>query len=398
MFLDLDRFKNINDTLGHDVGDALLKALAVRLRGCVREGDSVARFGGDEFAILLEDIAQIEAVSVVADKVLNAFTQPFVIHAHELFITPSMGISLYPTDGATGAVLLKNADAAMYRAKDAGKNNYQFYSADMTTAAFERLTLETSLRHALARGEFVLHYQPQIELGTGRVIGVEALVRWQHPEFGLLAPAHFITIAEETGAIVPLGEWVARTAMLQTKRWRETGLNRLRLAVNVSARQFNEPHFVETIARLLHETDLPADALELEITESVIMKNAEKTIERLQALHSMGVHFAVDDFGTGYSSLSYLRRFPIHSLNVDQSFIHDLTEDSGDAEIVKTIIAMARGLKLAVVAEGVETHEQLVFLQVHGCYAVQGYLISRPLSVERMTERLNQSDARPWLG
>ncbi len=397
MFLDLDRFKNINDTLGHDTGDALLKAMAARLQGCVREGDSVSRLGGDEFAVLLEDVAHAEDISTIAGKILGAFMLPFAIQGHELFITTSIGISMYPTDGTTPATLLKNADAAMYRAKDLGKNNYQFYSADMSAAAFERLTLESSLRRALEREEFVLHYQPQIDLATGKMIAVEALVRWQHPEFGLLAPTQFISIAEETGAIVQVGEWVARKAMVQVRRWREGGLPGLRIAVNVSSRQFNEPHFVEMIAHLIEETGLPPNALELEITESVIMKNAEKTVARLRALHEMGVRFAIDDFGTGYSSLSYLRRFAIHTLKVDKSFIRDITADSGDVEIVKTIIIMARGLKLAVIAEGVETREQLVFLKSHGCHAVQGYLIARPLPAERLTERLTQIDARPWI-
>ncbi len=397
MFLDLDRFKNINDTLGHDTGDALLKAMAARLQGCVRAGDSVARLGGDEFAVLLEDVAQAEDISSIASKILGAFMLPFAIQGHELFITASIGISMYPTDGTTPATLLKNADAAMYRAKDLGKNNYQFYSADMSAAAFERLTLESSLRRALEREEFVLHYQPQIDLATGRVIALEALIRWQHPDFGLLAPTQFIGIAEETGAIVQVGEWVARTAMLQVRRWHEAGFGHLRVAVNVSGRQFNEPNFVDMIAQLLRETGLPPEALELEITESVIMKNAEKTVARLRALHGMGVRFAIDDFGTGYSSLSYLRRFAIHTLKVDKSFIHDITADSGDVEIVKTIIMMARGLKLSVIAEGVETREQLVFLKSHGCHGVQGYLVARPLSTHAMTERLKQGDARVWL-
>ncbi|MBI3897352.1 MAG: EAL domain-containing protein [Gammaproteobacteria bacterium] len=396
LFLDLDRFKNINDTLGHDIGDALLKTLAERLQERVREGDSVARLGGDEFAVLLEDMLHVEDVSIVATKMLEVFEKPFVIQSHEFYLTASIGISLYPNDGATAAALVKNADTAMYRAKDVGKNNFQFYSADMSAAAFERLTLETSLRRALERQEFVLHYQPQIELASGRVIGMEALVRWQHPEFGLLSPAHFISLAEETGAIVALGEWVMRTAMIQAQRWRDTGCNSLRMAVNVSGRQFTEPGFDETVAELLRETGLPADALEIEITESVIMANAEKMIERLRVLHKMGVHFAIDDFGTGYSSLSYLRRFPIQTLKIDKSFIHDLTEDSGDAEIAKTVIAMARGLKLAVVAEGVETREQLLFLQAQGCYAAQGYLISRPMPVDKLGEQLR--DGYRWLG
>ena len=396
MFLDLDRFKNVNDTLGHDVGDGLLKAMAARLQGCVRERDSVARLGGDEFAILLEDVAHAEDISGIAGKILGAFATPFSIQTHELFITTSIGISMYPTDGTSSATLLKNADAAMYRAKDLGKNNYQFYSADLSTAAFERLTLETSLRRALERGEFVLHYQPQVDINSGQIIGIEALLRWQHPDFGLLAPTQFIAIAEETGAIVPIGEWVARSAMLQTMRWRKAGFP-LRIAVNVSSRQFNEPSFLESIAFLLEETGLPADALELEITESVIMKNADVTIERLHALHAMGVRFAIDDFGTGYSSLSYLRRFAIHTLKVDKSFVRDIVEDGDDVEIVKTIIMMARGLRLSVVAEGVETREQLMFLKSHGCHSAQGHLICRPLSVERMTERLHQARTLPWL-
>jgi diguanylate cyclase (GGDEF)-like protein/PAS domain S-box-containing protein len=396
MFLDLDRFKNVNDTLGHDVGDALLKAMAARLQGCVRERDSVARLGGDEFAILLEDVAHAEDISGIAGKILGAFASPFSIQSHELFITTSIGISMYPNDGTSSAALLKNADAAMYRAKDLGKNNYQFYSADMGTAAFERLTLETSLRRALERDEFVIHYQPQVDIQSGHIIGVEALLRWQHPDFGLLAPMQFISIAEETGAIVPIGEWVARSAMLQTVRWRKLGFP-LRVAVNVSSRQFNEPSFLETIAYLLEETGLPPEALELEITESVIMKNAEVTIERLQALHAMGVRFAIDDFGTGYSSLSYLRRFAIHTLKVDKSFVRDIVDGGDDVEIVKTIIMMARGLRLSVVAEGVETREQLMFLKSHGCHAAQGNLISRPLSLERMTERLHQARLSPWV-
>jgi len=397
MFLDLDRFKNVNDTLGHDVGDALLKSMAARLQGCLREGDSVARLGGDEFAVLLEDVASAEDVSTIAGKILDAFALPFSVHAHELFVTASIGISLYPNDGATAATLLKNADAAMYRAKDLGKNNYQFYSADMSAAAFERLTLESSLRRALERDEFVLYYQPQIDIVSGQLIGVEALLRWEHPEFGLLSPTQFIPIAEETGAIVPLGEWVARKAMEQVKEWRRDAHPELRVALNVSGRQFTEASFLDAVPRLLEETGLPPHALELEITESVLMRNAEKTVERLRTLHAMGVRFAIDDFGTGYSSLSYLRRFAIHTLKIDKSFIREMTAGSGDVEIVKTIIMMARGLKLAVIAEGVETREQLLFLKSYGCHAVQGYLVARPLTAAALSARLAQTGMRGWL-
>src|SRR5690606_34837697 len=273
----------------------------------------------------------------------------------------------------------------------------QFYSADLSAAAFERLRLESSLRRALERGEFVLHYQPQIDLGTGRVRGIEALLRWQHPEFGLLSPTQFIAVAEETGAIVPIGEWVAREAMTQARRLHGAGAPDLRVAINVSGRQFNEPGFVESIARLLEETRFPPAALELEITESVLMTNVGRTAERLRALNAMGVRFAIDDFGTGYSSLSYLRRFPIQTLKIDKSFVRDITRSGGDIEIVKTIIMMARGLNLAVVAEGVETREQLTFLRSHGCHAVQGYLLARPLTQEALRERLLGGGNRSWL-
>jgi diguanylate cyclase (GGDEF)-like protein len=388
MFLDLDRFKMINDTLGHDTGDRFLQAIGIRLEECLRERDTVSRFGGDEFAIILEDMAQAEDAAPLASKILEAFGRPFEIGGHEYYVTTSIGISLYPSDGTDAQTLLKNADAAMYQAKELGKNTYQFYSADMGAHAIERLTLETSLRHALERNEFVLHYQPQVALADGRIVGVEALLRWQHPQLGLLAPAQFIGLAEETGTIVPIGQWVARAACRQAKLWDEAGLPPLRVAINVSARQFNEPSFVDGIAQLLAQTRFDAGRLELEITESVIMKNAQVTVARLQALHAMGVRFAVDDFGTGYSSLSYLRRFAVHTLKIDRSFIHDITADQGDAEIVKTIIAMARGLKLAVIAEGVETKEQLAFLRGHGCEAVQGYLLSRPLPADQIPRLL----------
>ena len=384
MFLDLDRFKTINDTLGHDVGDRFLQAISARLEACVRERDTVARFGGDEFAIILEDLAHPDDAAPLASKILEAFGRPFELGGREYYVTTSIGISLYPGDGVDAQALLKNADIAMYQAKELGKNTYQFYSADMGAHAVERLTLETSLRHALERDEFVLHYQPQVALADGRIVGVEALLRWQHPQLGLLAPVQFIGLAEETGLIVPIGQWVARAACRQAKAWREAGLPALRLAINVSARQFNEPGFVDGVARLLAETGFDAERLELEITESVIMKNAQVTIARLQALHAMGVRFAIDDFGTGYSSLSYLRRFAVHTLKIDKSFIHDVGVDQGDAEIVKTIIAMARGLKLAVIAEGVETKEQLMFLRGQGCEAVQGYLLSRPLPADQI--------------
>ncbi len=395
MFLDLDRFKNLNDTLGHDVGDHFLQAMAARLKGAVREGDTVARFGGDEFAILLEDVAHAEDVSAIAGKMLQTFSMPFVLDEHEYYITASIGISLYPNDGADPTTLLKHADTAMYRAKDLGKNNYQFYAADMSAVAFERLTLETSLRHALERREFVLYYQPQVEIASGRLLGMEVLLRWRHPDFGLIGPLQFIHLAEETGLIVPIGEWVLRTACAQARAWETEGMRVPRLAINISGRQFSEPAFIDTIKRLLNEYGLQTTQVEFEITESVIMKDARLTADRLGLLYAAGIRFAIDDFGTGYSSLSYLKRFPISTLKIDKSFIHDVTTSEDDAEIVRTIIAMAHGLRLKVIAEGVETPEQLALLRAHGCDAVQGYYFSRPLPPEDLASWLR---AGGWPG
>jgi diguanylate cyclase (GGDEF)-like protein/PAS domain S-box-containing protein len=388
LFLDLDHFKNINDSLGHNVGDQFLEATAVRLASCVREGDTVARLGGDEFAVLLEDIAHIEDISMVARKVLAAFVSPFTVESHELYLTTSIGVSLYPNDGADGHTLLKHADAAMYKAKELGRNNFQFYSADMSARAFERLTLETHLRHALERREFVLHYQPQVDVTSGRITGVEALIRWQHPEFGLLGPQQFITLAEETGLIVPIGEWVMRTACAQVRAWRDAGLGSIGVAVNLSGRQFNEPDFVDRMVRLVAESGMEAGLLELELTEGTIMKNAPQTVDKLLALSNLGVRFAIDDFGTGYSSLSYLSRFPIHTLKIDRSFAQNAPRDANDAEIVKTIIAMARSLKLAVIAEGVEDQEQLELLRNQGCEVMQGHHFCQPVPAQEVTRML----------
>ena len=393
LFLDLDHFKNINDSLGHNVGDQFLEATAVRLASCVREGDTVARLGGDEFAILLEDIAQIEDISMVARKVLGAFASPFTVELHELYLTTSIGVSLYPSDGEDGHTLLKHADAAMYKAKELGRNNFQFYSADMSARAFERLTLETHLRHALERREFVLYYQPQVDVTSGRIIGVEALIRWQHPEFGLLGPQQFITLAEDTGLIVPIGEWVTRAACEQARAWRDAGSGTIGVAVNLSARQFSEADFVDRMVRLVADSRVEAGALEFELTEGTVMKNAPQTVDKLLALSNLGVRFAIDDFGTGYSSLSYLSRFPIHTLKIDRSFVQNAPRDANDAEIVKTIIAMARALKLAVIAEGVEEPEQLALLRSQGCEVMQGYLFCRPVPAEEIT-RLLQSGRR----
>jgi len=388
MFLDLDRFKNINDSLGHDVGDRFLKTVAARLKAAVREGDTVARLSGDEFGILLEDVAHAEDVSGVAGKVLQTFAAPFALDGREFYLSASIGISLYPNDGSDAATLLKHADAAMYRAKELGKNNFQFYSADMSAQAFERLTLETGLRRALARREFLLHYQPQVDLASGRLVGVEALLRWRHPDFGLIGPMQFIHLAEETGLIVPLGEWVLRSACEQARAWEARGLALPQLALNLSGRQFHQPGFIDTARRVLGECALRTTQLELEITESVIMQDARLMVDRLQVLYALGVHFAIDDFGTGYSSLSYLKRFPIHTLKIDRSFVQDVTTDPDDAEIVRAIVVMAHSLRLKVVAEGVETAEQLALLRAMECDAVQGYYFSRALAADEI---------EPWL-
>jgi len=379
LFLDLDRFKIINDTLGHDYGDGLLQALSRRLRACIREGDTVARVSGDEFAILLEDIGTNEDIVHVARKLLEAFVQPFDVFNRELFITTSVGISAFPNDGEDATTLLKHADTAMYRAKESGRNNYQFYSADMSARAIELLTLETGLRRALEREEFLLQYQPMVDLNTGQIIGVEALLRWQHRELGLLYPGDFIKLMEETGLIVPVGEWVLMTACRQVGQWQQDRGRPLRLSVNLSARQFSAPDLVDKVQGALRAAALDAELLELEITESMLMEHREATQEMLTALGAHGVRFAVDDFGTGYSSLSYLKRFAIHTLKIDRAFVRDIATDPNDASIVTTIVSMAHNLKLGVVAEGVEREDQLAFLKACRCDAYQGYHYARPL-------------------
>jgi len=379
LFIDLDRFKNINDTLGHDAGDRVLKEIADRLRECLRETDTVGRLGGDEFVVLTEELAQPAQVAAVAQKILAAVARPVVLATREVHLTGSIGISTYPGDSEDMQGLMKNADIAMYRAKELGKNNYQFYSARMNVHTLERLAMESDLRRALERNEFLLHYQPKVELGSGRIAGVEALVRWQQPGKELIPPAQFIPLAEETGLIVPIGEWVLRTACLQNKSWQDQGLPRLRTAVNLSARQFAHENLVQDVARVLSETGLAPAALEFEITESMVMSNPERAVRLLDQFKNMGIHLSIDDFGTGYSSLSYLKRFPINSVKIDRSFIRDLPGDADDAAITEAIIAMAHSLRLRVIAEGVETEEQLRFLRAHGCDEMQGYHFSRPL-------------------
>jgi diguanylate cyclase (GGDEF)-like protein len=383
-FLDLDRFKDINDSLGHSTGDGLLKTVAERIRHCIREGDTLARFGGDEFTLLIPKIDQVEDAAKIAQKILETLKIPFSINEHELFVSTSVGISIYPNDGTDPETLVRNADTAMYRAKDQGRDNYQLYAPAMNARALERLALENMLRKALAHRELVLFYQPVVDMQSKNIVGVEALIRWRHPELGMVSPAHFISVAETSGLIIPIGDWVLRTACRQAKLWQKKVDPELTVAVNLSARQFQQPNLTEEIAEVLEETGLSPRYLELEITESNAMQNADNTIYTLRELKALGVRIAMDDFGTGYSSLNYLKRFPIDTLKLDQSFVRDITTDPSDAAIATAVIAMAHSLNLKVIGEGVETEEQFSWLQKHQCDYIQGYLFSRPLPVEEL--------------
>ena len=387
MFLDLDLFKRINDSLGHGVGDQVLIETARRLSRCVREGDTVARLGGDEFTVLLPQIEPIESVARLAERLLSQIKQPVLIDGHELYVTASIGIAIYPDNGPGLEALIKNADTAMYRAKDLGRNGFQLYSPAMNARSFERLAMESALRHALKRNEFRLAYQVKVDLVSGRMSGVEALVRWHHPEMGLVPPNDFIPLAESLGVISDIGEWVLREACRQCQQWRDLGLPPVRIAVNVSALQFHETDIPLVVGSALRDTGLPPHLLELELTESVLMQRVDEVAEVLRDLRAMGVRISIDDFGTGYSSLSYLKRMPIDALKVDRSFINDIfSEDGGVAEeggsIVSTIITLAHNLRLKAIAEGVETVAQAYFLRQRGCDEVQGFLISRPVSGE----------------
>jgi diguanylate cyclase (GGDEF)-like protein/PAS domain S-box-containing protein len=397
MFIDLDRFKNINDSLGYSVGDQLLQSMAQRLKDCTRDEDTVARMGGDEFTVMLPRIKQLSDVNQVAHKVLNGLSQPLQVEGHELVVTASIGISLYPNDGKQAETLIKNADSAMYSAKEQGKNKYQLYNTDMNTNAMEHLTLETQLRHALEHEEFCLHYQPQVNIASGQLIGFEALVRWQHPELGLVVPGKFIPLLEETGLIVPVGEWILNQACRQNHAWREAGLIPVRVAVNFSSHQFRTNTLSQMVKQALKNNDLPADSLEVEITEGVLMDDVQQCSKTLQQLRNMGVSIAIDDFGTGYSSLSYLKQLPVDTLKIDQSFVRDITCNPQDMEIVTSIITMAHGLDLRVIAEGVETTEQLQLLSDLGCDQIQGYFTGWPLTTKQTTELLQKSASLPLL-
>ena len=390
-FIDIDRFKLLNDTLGHGAGDRMLLACAKRLCECVRESDIVARLGGDEFVIMVENFSTPREAIAVAQKILSSLARPFVVDGRELLITASVGIATYPDDGADAEALLKNADIAMYRAKEQGRNNYQFYSAQMNKHSFERLAMETSLRRAVERGEFLVQYQPKQSLRTGAITGMEALVRWKHPDWGVVSPAQFVPLAEETGLIAQIGDWVLRTACAQSREWRAMGVPPLRIAVNLSARQFSRESLVKDIADIMQASELSPDWLELEITESLVMHSPEHAAQTLQRFKAMGISLAIDDFGTGYSSLAYLKRFPIDSIKVDRSFVKDIPDDADDMAITRGVIALGHSLRLRVVAEGVETLEQQQFLKANGCDEIQGYIFSQPLSAQDATRLLEAS-------
>lgn len=385
MFIDLDRFKTINDTMGHSYGDILLKQVSEKLQKCIREGDIIFRYGGDEFIILLEDIEQ-EGVSHVAQRIIDEFSDKFILNNHEIYSSPSIGISMYPKDGDNLETLLKHADTAMYLAKEQGKNNYQFYTSTLTKKKFLNMKLENGLRKALERNEFLLYYQPQMELGTGKIIGMEALIRWQHPDFGLVPPAEFIPLAEEMGLIVPIGKWVLETACKQNKVWQQAGFPSIYVAVNISPRQLQDEFFIETVRQVLKETELEPQYLELEITES-IMKNVEEATLMLNKLKAIEVSISVDDFGTGYSSLSILKDLPVDKIKIDRSFINNLC-DSKTIALVKAIIDMGQKLNFNVIAEGIENGHQVSFLKQNKCDIGQGYFFSKPLPSEEMLKNI----------
>lgn len=398
LFLDLDRFKMINDTLGHNNGDLVLRSAAERISSCIRTGDTIARVGGDEFVVIAPDISDPRDAAVLAQRIIDILAQPFVMEGHELLVTSSIGISLYPSDGDNMETLIKNADTAMYHAKQQGKSRFEFHSPALKAAALERLTLEDSLRKALRQGELLLHYQPVVELQTGEITGMEALVRWHHPELGLILPEEFIPLAEETGLIVPIGEWVLRAACQQAKAWQKAGFKRLFVSVNLSVRQFQQGNLVSKVTQILKETGLAPKHLQLEMVENTAMQDDQQVAGRLKELERLGIKIAVDDFGAGFSSLSCLRGCPIHKLKIDKSFIDGIARDSVGSAIANYIIDLAHALKLGVVAEGVETESQLAFLREHRCDEMQGFLFSPPVpahEAEKLLVRGKRLDFGP---
>jgi len=386
LFLDLDRFKNINDTLGHEAGDQLLQEVAARLKTCLRDSDTVARLGGDEFVVMLPELDVEKYTATVARKILSAVARPFVLAGQEYRVTASIGISTYPQDGLDEQTLTKNADVAMYKAKEEGKNNFQFYSEKLNASALERASLESHLRHALERNEFQLYYQTKRDIRSGQITGMEALLRWQHPDLGTVAPRKFIPLAEETGLIVPIGKWVLRTACMQNVAWRNQGLIHVNMAVNLTARQLFDENLLTDLRKILADTGMDAHLLELEIAEGLLMRDVEKTLRVLRGIKAMGVRIAIDDFGIGYSSLASLKQFPLDSIKIDRSFIHDFASVAEDQALTEAIIAMGRTLSLTVVAQGVETKEQADFLRQNACDEFQGFYLNKPMPADQIAE------------
>jgi diguanylate cyclase (GGDEF)-like protein len=392
LFIDLDGFKLVNDTLGHNIGDLLLKEAARRLGTCVRTGDTVARLGGDEFTIIMPNLDDPKNAPLVAQRVLDSLQTAFLLGGHETFVSASIGITIFPDDASDAQDLLKNADAAMYRAKEHGKANYQFFTSDMNEQVKERLIVKNGLSRALDHDEFILLYQPKLNLNTGRVVSAEALMRWESPDLGLVSPVKFIPVLEETGMVVEVGAWAIHTACFQHIKWLKQGLPPIKIAVNLSARQLRDPGFVKIVKNALDKYSLPPSALEIEITESMLMSDAPNIVVSLKELHDYGVHISMDDFGTGYSSLSYLKRFPIDTIKIDRSFVSDIDTSLDDAEIIHTIINMGQTLNRRVIAEGVETQEQLDILRRYNCDEIQGYFFSRPLDADVFAEFINNLD------
>jgi diguanylate cyclase (GGDEF)-like protein len=395
--IDLDRFKNVNDTLGHDAGDKLLIDVASRLRKCTREGDTIARLGGDEFTIIMEDIKSIDDAVTVAEKALSFMQEKFHIREHDIFVTPSIGITIYPIDDTNSGNLFVNADSAMYDAKESGRNCYRFYTANMNSHLIKQINLEAKLRRAIENEEFVLYYQPKFNVNEKYPIGAEALIRWVDPDEGMISPALFIPLAEETGLIGPITDWVIKQACWQNSQWQQQGYRPIRMAVNLSPKQFNREDIVSRIFNQIISSDLSPKYVELEITEGALVEDVEKSCEIMMKLKKWGIHVSIDDFGTGYSSLSYLKKFPLDTLKIDQSFVRDLMQDSDDAAIVSAIIAMAKSLKFNVIAEGVENQEQLNYLAAHGCNEVQGYFTGRPVPAEEFEQFMIKKTDQPNL-
>ena len=390
LFIDLDRFKIINDSLGHEAGDILLVETANRLRQSLRSSDVVARLGGDEFVVILESTAESQDIEVIAQTLLSALSQPVQLSGHECHTTASIGIAMFPDDGTDVQTLTKNADMAMYLAKEDGKNGFRFFTKAAKTQSIERLTLETSLRRALDREEFSLHYQPKVDLASGQITGVEALLRWTHPELGMLSPVQFIPLAEETGLIVPIGRWVLKQACAQNMAWQRQGLRPVSMAVNLSPRQFADEGLLHDIDDALNACGMSPTLLQLEVTESMVMQNVARAVRILEAIRSRGIRLAIDDFGTGYSSMSLMKQFPIDTIKIDRSFVRNLADDCEDQAIAQAIISMGKALGLTIVAEGVETTEQETFLRDHACDEMQGFLFSKPVPPEDMPQLLEQ--------